>query len=289
MRAMKRFINVAAIQMEIRTLQVSTNLQKARHMLEDALKERRLDLVVFPEDCITGPLPYNLEYACDITSGAIVFFQKLARKHRVYIVCGSFIRKKHEGYFNTSLLIDRKGNIILEYEKNNLWIPERQYLTPGTSVPVVKTSIGTIGIVICWDLAFPEVFQELALQGADIVCCPSYWTREDSGFLMRKYPGANAETTMVDTLCPARALENEFLLIYANGAKAAEIFLQTTKITEAQIGHSQICAPLYGTVSKIEHNQEGAIHYTYDRHLGHDAENRYYLRRDRQQSLVDIN
>lgn len=273
--------------MEIRTLQVNINLQKAKRMLEDALKEHKLDLVVFPEDCITGPIPYNLEHACDITSEAILFFRELAQKHRVYIVCGSFIRKEQEGYFNTSLLMDREGNIVLEYEKNNLWIPERRYLTPGTSVPVVKTSIGTIGVVICWDLAFPEVFQELALQGADIVCCPSYWTREDSGFLMKKYPDVNAEVTMVDTLCPARALENEFLLIYANGANTAEIFLQTTKITQEQIGHTQICAPVYGTVSKLEHNQEGVIYYNYDRHLGLNAENRYYLRRDRQKNLTD--
>ena len=289
MRGMKRFISVAAIQMEILTLQVNTNLQKAKSLLEDALKGHTLDLVVFPEDCITGPLPYNLEYACDITSKTIVFFQKLARKHRVYIVCGSFIRKKKEGYFNTSLLINREGDIVLEYEKNNLWTPERRYLTAGTSVSAVKTSIGTIGIVICWDLAFPEVFQELALQGVDIVCCPSYWTREDSGSLLKKYPDASAEATMVDALCPARALENECLVIYANGANKAEIFLRTTKITETQIGHTQICAPLYGTVSKLANNKEGVIYYNYDRHLGRDAENRYHLRKDKQKSLVDTN
>lgn len=274
--------------MEILPLQIEKNLEKARALLEEAMGNHKLDLVVFPEDCITGPIPANLEYALHKTDYAVNFFADLAKEHSVFIVCGSFISKEGDAYLNKSLLIDRDGKIVLEYKKNNLWIDERSYLSKGNELPVVKTSIGTIGITICWDLAFPETFQQLALKGADIICCPSYWTREDGGPLVKKYPDIPAEINMVDVLCPARAIENETLVIYANGAKKAKVHLKTRVFVGTQIGHSQICAPLVGTVRKLNHNEEGHIHYVYDRHFGLDAERRYKLRDDRLKHPVGV-
>ncbi len=223
-------------------------------------------------------------------SEPITFFKELAKRHKIYIVCGSFLRKDGNKYFNTSYLLDRNGQIIPHYDKNNLWIPERKYITPGTKLPVVKTPIGTIGLVICWDLAFPEVFQSLTRQGADVVCCPSYWTAEDSGKLVRKYPKVTAEVNMVDALCPARAMENNLLLVYANGAKNADIFLKTKKLHLSQIGHSQICTPIYGTVEKMSNNSEGYVIFKYDRHIAADGERNYKLREDKAkpQSSVSI-
>ena len=278
---MKRFIDVAAIQMEILPLQIQKNLEKAEALLIKAMTHNKLDLVVFPEDCITGPIPAHLDYALNNTHYAIDFFANLAKKHNVYIVCGSFITKEGNDYFNKSLLINRHGEIILEYRKNNLWLSERSYLSKGNELPVIKTSIGTIGITICWDLAFPETFQTLALKGADIICCPSYWTKEDGGTLASKYPGVATEVNMVDALCPARAIENGALVIYANGAKQAKVLLKTKTYEGTQIGHTQICAPLAGATAKLNHNEEGHAHYKYDRHFGLDAEKRYKLRSDR--------
>ena len=266
--------------MEILPLDIKANLSKAEQLLKQAAKGQKLDLVVFPEDFITGPIPYNLEYALDENSEAISFLRNLARQYNTYIVPGSFINHKGGKYYNTAVLIDNKGKIILEYDKNNLWLPERTYLTPGTALPVVKTSIGTIGLAVCWDLAYPEVFQALAGQGADIICLPSYWTREDGGPLTRKYPNIQSEVNMVDALCPARAIETNALVIYANGAKKGEVYLKTKKIALNQIGHSQICAPLEGVVKKMPNNDEGFISYTYDKKIGRDAESRYLLRRD---------
>ena len=277
---MKRFISVAAIQMEILPLAVDANLAKAELLIQNAVKAQKLDLVVLPEDCITGPIPYNLEYSLDDTSDAVLFFRNLARKYKLYLVCGSFIKKREGKYFNTALLIDRTGEIILEYEKNNLWIPERRYLAPGTNLPVVKTDIGTIGLTICWDLASPNIFQTLARQEADIICCPSYWTVEDAGLLIKKYPNVPIEANLVDTLCAARAMENEVLLIYANGAKKADLFLKSKKISHRQIGHSQICAAILGSVKKISTNREGFVSYTYDRLIAKHAERNYKLRQD---------
>ena len=81
-------------------------------------------------------------------------------------------------------------------------------------------------------------------------------------------------------LCPARAIENEVLFIYANGAGAAKVKLKTKTWRATQIGQSQICVPILGTVCKIEDNSEGFIRYDYTRQIAKDAETNYKIRQD---------
>ena len=280
---MKKKIKVGAIQMNIKPNDVESNLNSAAQLMNSLFKEN-CDLVVFPEDCITGPIPYRLDLVQNVDSESIQFFKKLAVQYNTYIVCGSFIKKAGDNYFNTSLLINNSGEVVLEYKKNNLWKRERRYLTSGSDVHVVKTPIGNIGIIICWDLAFPEICRRLTKLGADIICCPSYWTVDDGGALVRKY-GKQTETTFVNTLCPARAIENEVLFIYANGAGKAKVTLKTKTWNSPQIGQSQICIPILGTVAKINDNSEGFILYEYDREIAKNAEKNYKIRGD----LLNLN
>lgn len=276
---MKKKITVAAIQMEIKPLDIDVNLKTAERLIKQVMKSCKCDLIVFPEDFITGPIPYNLELAQNENSDSIKYMAKLANDYKVYIVCGSVIKKINDKYYNTSFLINDKGKIILEYKKNYLWHPEKRYLTPGNEIKVVKTPIGNIGIIICWDLAFPKISQKLSKLNADIICCPSYWTTEDGRFLTKKY-GYLSEISMVNTLCPARAIENEVLFIFANGAGKAEVHLKKTIWKGKQIGQSQICSPVLGTVKIIKDNLEGFIRYAYNRQIAIDAEKHYKIRED---------
>lgn len=276
---MKRKITVAAVQMYIEPNDIDTNLKKAKQLLKNVFTKKKCDLLVFPEDCITAPIPYRLDLVQNESSDAIKLFQNLAIKYNTYLVCGSFTQKVGDKYFNTSLLINNKGKIILRYQKNNLWIPERRYKTPGNDITVVKTPIGTIGIILCWDLAFSETCTKLAKLGVDIICCPSYWTVDDSGILVKKY-SKHSETTFVNTVCPARAIENEALFIYANGAGVAKVSLKTKMWKSKHIGQSQICSPVLGTVVKINDNTEGFITYEYDRQIAKDAESVYQIRQN---------
>jgi len=275
---MNKKVNVAAIQMYIEPNEIDANLKNAEFLINKLFRERKCDLVVFPEDCITGPIPYRLDLVQNESSDSITFFQNLAVKYNTYIVCGSFIEKIKDKYFNTSLLIDNKGKIILKYQKNNLWIPERKYLTPGNNVKVIKTPIGIIGIIICWDLAYPEISRKLSKLGVDIICCPSYWTEDDGGILTKKY-NTSSETLFVNTLCPARAIENEALFIYANGAGEAKISLKKGMYRSQQIGQTQICSPVLGTVAKLNDNSEGFVTYKYDKQIAKDAERVYRIRK----------
>jgi len=276
---MNKKVTVAAIQMSIKPNDIEANLKKAESLLENVFAKNKCDLVVFPEDCITGPIPYRLDLVQNESSEAIKFFQKLSVKHHCYLVCGSFIEKINNSYFNTSLLINNKGKIILRYQKNNLWIPERRYLTPGKNIEVVKTPIGTIGIIICWDLAFPEITKKLTKLGVEIICCPSYWTVDDGGILTKKY-NKFSEKTFVNAVCPARAIENEALFIYANGAGEAKLSLKTKMWKSQQIGQTQICSPVLGTVAKINDNAEGFVVYQYHKQIAKDAESVYKIRKD---------
>jgi len=275
---MKRKITVAAIQMHIEPNNIEVNLKKAEQLLKSLFEKSHCDLVVFPEDCITGPIPHRLDLVQDESSTAVRIFQALAIKYNTHIVCGSFIQNINDKYFNTSLLVNNKGKIILKYQKNNLWIPERRYLTPGKDMQVVKTSIGTIGIVICWDLVNPEITRKLTRLGVDIICCPSYWTKDDGGKLAKTYKFS--EINLVNTLCPARAMENEVLFIYANGAGQARASLKTKMWKSQQIGQSQICSPVLGTVAKINDNTEGYVMYEYNKQIARDAESVYRIKKD---------
>ena len=276
---MKRNITVAAIQMEIKPLAIHDNIAKAERLIRQATEASRIDLIVLPEDFLTGPIPYNLDLAIDHSSEIIQRIIDIAERHHVYLVAGSFIQRNSGRYYNTSILINPAGKVILEYKKNYLWHPEKRYLTPGTDANVVKTPIGVIGIAICWDLAHPELFARMMAQGADIICIPSYWTEEDCGALSKKYPNAmQPEAMMIDTLCAARAIETESLIVYANGGGLAKIPLKTKSITLHQVGHSQICTPIYGLVSSMKDSSEGYITYTYDRKIAKDAERVYKIR-----------
>lgn len=275
---MKRKVRVAAVQMYIEPNNISANLKSIKSNIEK-LEHENCDLIVFPEDCITGPIPHRLDLVQNEESEAIKYIQNLASEFKVYIVCGSFIRMKDGKFYNTSLLISSEGKVLLEYEKINLWIPERKYLTPGDNIRIAKTPFGNIGIIICWDLAFPDLTQKLAKLGADIICCPSYWTVDDGGILIKRY-GKQTEAVFVNTLCPARAIENEVLFIYANGAGDAKVTLKTKTWKSLQIGQSQICVPVYGTVAKINDNSEGYLVYEYDHEIARNAERNYKIRED---------
>ncbi|MGH7237269.1 MAG: carbon-nitrogen hydrolase family protein [Candidatus Saccharimonadales bacterium] len=278
---MKRIIAVAAVQMHVKPLDINTNLAKAEALITKACHEQKLDLVVLPEDFLTGPIGCNLDMALSLNSAPIKRLQQLALEFKLYLAAGSFIQKISDNYYNTALLIDPAGEVILEYRKNKPWLPERRYLTPGNTLPVVKTPIGTIGLLVCWDLADPLLSQKLAAKGANIICCPSYWTFEDSNRLDKKYPAAkSSQITMVNTLCSARAIENEVLFIYANGALEASIPLKSKVLHHTQIGQTQICTPLHGTAKRLHNNAEGFITCSYDHAIAKDVEKVYKLRLD---------
>jgi predicted amidohydrolase len=109
-------------------------------------------------------------------------YQALARELKICLVPGTIIEKEQgpngELFWNTAYFVSNDGSILGSYRKKNIWHPERPTLTSsGLDRHVaIDTPIGRVGMLICWDLAFPEAFRELIADGADIVIIPTFCT-----------------------------------------------------------------------------------------------------------------
>ena len=152
------------------------------------------DIVCLPEGItkiMTG-ITY-VDIAEQVPGPSTQFFGNIAKKHRIYIVAGIYERDGPIIY-NTSVLIDRDGNLAGKYRKTCLPRGEIQGgITPGNDLPVFDTDFGRIGMMICWDVTFPEPAQSLALKGAEIIMLPIW-----GGIL---------------NLAKARAIENQVFIV----------------------------------------------------------------------------
>lgn len=269
-------MNIAVVQFAINQFAPEKNLAKAEQFIAEASPEN--DLVVFPEDVIAGPLNGRNEFA-DYNGYYVKHFQQLASTYNIDIVPGSIIEGDDTGLYNTTYYIDSKGEIRGRYRKVNLWLPERSYITPGRDISVFNTRIGKVGLIICWDLMFPEMFRAMVRRGVEIVICPSYWCFEDAGTGLKH--DTMAEVKLVNALCVTRAFENEIVLVYANAAGR----LTLDEGTETLIGQSQVTVPFKGALGMMGHNQEEMIYVKVDKDILRDAEEAYEIRKDLQKGL----
>lgn len=267
-------VKVAVVQFEINQLAPHENLQKAEQFIQQATSAAA-DLIVFPEDFLVGPLNGRADLA-DFDQQYVKHFQQLASQYHIDIVPGSIIEGDENGLYNTAYYIDRSGDILGRYRKVNLWLPERSYITPGNDITVFDTRFGKVGLIICWDLMFPEIFRAMVKEGIEIVICPSYWCLEDAGNGQKFNP--HAEVMLVNALCIARAFEHEIVLVYANAA--GKIDLDGNKCT--LIGQSQVTVPFKGPLDIIMHNDEAMFIQEVDTAILAIAEESYEIRSDLQ-------
>ena len=273
-------LNIAIVQCAIQPLTPAENLARAEQFIAQAASQQA-QLIVFPEDFITGPLPGNTAFA-DYERRYVQHFQQLAIRYSIDIVPGTIIESDSMSLYNTAYYIDQRGDILSQYRKVNLWHPERSYITPGKEISVFDTQFGRVGLIICWDLMFPEVFRAMLKQNVEMVICPSYWCYEDAGIGLMHDP--QAEVKLVNALCVARAFENEIVLVYANAAGRVNV----EEMEETLIGCSQITAPFKGVLQMLNHNKEAMFIQQVDTAILHDAETSYEIRNDLKTRLIDI-
>jgi predicted amidohydrolase len=159
---------------------VADNLRMMEPLVKEAAAQK-VDLIVFSE-VITAkgirvagqrtesnwPVSFAETVPGPITRG----LGDMARKYGLYIVAGTPEREGHLLY-NTAVLLGPDGSLIGKYHKMVLTGGEaRDGVTPGDGYPVFETRFGKVGMMICYDLFFPEVARQLAIRGADIVAVP---------------------------------------------------------------------------------------------------------------------
>jgi predicted amidohydrolase len=270
-------ITIAVVQFEIAQFAPESNLAKAELFMQEAVAQQA-QMIVFPEDFVLGPLNGRADLA-DFDGRYVKHFQELAAKYAIDIVPGTIIEGDETGLYNTAYYLDHTGAILGRYRKVNLWLSERGYIDPGQQAVVCQTRFGKVGLAICWDLAFPELFRAMLADGAEIVLCPSYWCYEDAGVGLQHDP--NSDVKFVDALCTARAFEQEIILVYANAAGILDLDEEHGTL----LGHSQITVPFKGPLHLCEHNRETIFIQTVDTAILADAEKAYEIRSDLRKGL----
>jgi 5-aminopentanamidase len=109
------------------------------------------------------------------TGRTVTALRELSARHGVVLVAGFCETSGLDRPYNSAVLVDR-GDLLACYRKTHLWDREKLLFTPGADAPpVVGTNMGRIGLVICYDLEFPEVTRRLAGQGAQLITAPANW------------------------------------------------------------------------------------------------------------------
>lgn len=172
-------VRVAAVQsdpqvgLENKAANVAATLAQVRACAAEGAR-----LVVLPELASTG---YSFDtreeayaHAEPVPDGpTCTAWAELARELDVYVVAG-IAESDGVQLFDTAVLIGPDG-FIGKYRKTHLWNREKLIFTPGSSYPVFETRIGRIGLLVCWDIWFPEVARILTAQGADVICSVNNW------------------------------------------------------------------------------------------------------------------
>jgi len=142
--------------------------------LVDAEGQRGCDLVALPETFL-GQADHEPE---PLDGPTVQRMSTLARRHRTYIVC-PIDRRDGDLRLNSAVLLDRAGNVACVYDKVFPYWSEfdvQPPVSPGKAAPVYQADFGRLGMAICFDVNFPEVWQRLANQGAELVIWSSAYS-----------------------------------------------------------------------------------------------------------------
>lgn len=175
-------IKIGMAQILLEGGEVDRNFERAFKLIDEA-KEQGCDLVLLPETIdFTWTHPRSIEESLPIPGPFSDLFCKKAKELGIYICLGLTQRVSADKRYNTALLINDEGEIILKYSKINLLEVEHPFYEMGQSLNVVDTPFGKIGVNICADNYFEAmtIGHTLARMGAQIILSPASWTVDHS-------------------------------------------------------------------------------------------------------------
>jgi omega-amidase len=198
---MQQITKAAAIQFNISLGEVGQNLSKVAAAVK-RVAARGGQLAVLPEMWSAGYDYKRLAKHADETPRVLEELCRLTDEHKMVLV-GSLPEAAEGRIYNTAYVVD-SGKVLDSYRKLHMFstMGEDRFLSPGDRSLVSATSVGRLGVAICYDLRFPELFRKMALEGAEIICLPAEW------------PKPRQEHWR--TLLRARAMENQLFVAAAN-------------------------------------------------------------------------
>ncbi len=240
---MKNKIKLALCQISSKRESKKENLLKIEKLTLKA-KQQGADLAIFPEMSLTGYVLHDqiYELAETIPGPSTAKVEALAKKTGIYIIFGmpELSEKTKATVFNTEVLVGPQG-LIGKYRK--MFLPthsvfeEKRYFRPGYEPAIFQTDMGNIGLTICYDIFFPEVYRLTRLKGAQLIVCISASPAVRRGYF--------------EILTSARALENTAFLAYVNLA-GIEDGLQFW-------GGSRLISPTGDVIAKAKYDEEDFV------------------------------
>ena len=261
-------MKVSCLQMNMEPGKPDLNFNHAKQLICDAVKEET-DVLVLPETWNTGFFPKDNLAEISCNNGIEVKEQigRLAREYGVNIVAGSVSNKKENRIYNTAFVFNRKGECVAEYDKTHLFTPlcEDKYYTAGDRLCCFELDGVRCGIIICYELRFPELIRTLALSNIDMLFIVSQWPK--------------ARTFHLRTLTTARAIENQMFVVCSNSCGRA--------LDTVFGGNSAIINPLGETLALAGETEE-IISAECDMNILNEVSESIPVFRDRREELYNI-
>lgn len=199
-------MKIAAAQIACALGDLDANVRKMRDFSSRA-KEGGADLVVFPEMADTGyAMPVIQEHATPWSEGAVPQLRQIAKTFSIAIISG-VSERDGASIYNSQVSIDASGQIVASYRKTHLFSPapieEHKCFSPGSELVSFAARKFRLGLTICYDLRFPEVYRTLACEeSVNVFIISSAWP----------FPRVDH----LRTLAAARAIENQSYVILSN-------------------------------------------------------------------------
>ena len=222
---------------------ISKNIENVENLLKQ-YEQEQFDLILLPEVWSVGwycPKFFGASEKQE-ASLALEFVKNIAKKFQSNVIGGSYIRRLADNTLrNTMPVINRKGELVAQYDKMHLFsncgCNESTYVKNGERPLIVNLDIGRVGVSICYDIRFPEIYRAYGLAGVDLLVNCASWPK--------------SRPHHWDTLTRARAIENQAFMIAVSQAGLIEG-------DEYNLGHSQIISPFGDIVAKMG-NEVGTL------------------------------
>lgn len=232
----------ALIQMDCKLLDVEANLRKAEAKVREAA-ENGARLVCLPEAFNTGYLGDKIPDMAQLAEGedgrSLSRMRSLARQLGIYLIAPILLQTE-KGVENAAFLIDDGGTLLGHYSKTHPVGKEQEVFHRGNRYPVWDTPLGKLGIVICYDVCFPETVRLLALNGAEIVFVPSAWR---ASHYFKAWWDLNIACRAIDNLVYVAAVNR-------CGQSGEELFA----------GKTQLCSPIGEVLDSCGVGEEGILY-----------------------------
>jgi len=163
------YLSIAGLQLE---LGAEDNLSTIEHEI-DLVKKRFpwIQMVVLPELCTYGT---STELAVQMPGEVENCFREAARKNDIWLIPGSIFERRDGKVYNTAPVIDPSGEVIARYSKQYPFYPYEKGVTGSDNFVVFDVpGVGKIGLIICYDIWFPEIIRQLAWMGAEAIIVPT--------------------------------------------------------------------------------------------------------------------